>query len=167
MNDYTCEKCEEKDRIIENNEQRIADYISYIKKNTKHANQKQDQVQAVNAIVDNGRGNQSSIGRTTNCISTQTDNEYKAEEQQSHSSNFAGLRVETNNSQSSLLAGGLHSSGAIGISKDGGAQGSNSSLLRASHQILLNNYLRQLKIYLDNVEDQESEPIEKMKARLD
>ena len=47
MNDYTCEKCEEKDRIIENNEQRIADYISYIKKNTKHANQKHDPTQVM------------------------------------------------------------------------------------------------------------------------
>lgn len=32
MNDYTCERCEEKDKIIVNNEQRIADYIAYIKK---------------------------------------------------------------------------------------------------------------------------------------
>lgn len=32
MNDYTCEKCEQKEKIIENNEQRINDYIAYIQK---------------------------------------------------------------------------------------------------------------------------------------
>ena len=32
MNDYTCEKCQEKDKIIENNEQSISDYIAYIQK---------------------------------------------------------------------------------------------------------------------------------------
>jgi hypothetical protein len=32
MSDYKCESCEEKDKIVKNNEERIEDYINYIKK---------------------------------------------------------------------------------------------------------------------------------------
>jgi len=39
--------------------------------------------------------------------------------------------------------------------------------LKASHQILLNNFVRQVKEYLDNVEEQELESIEKMKNKLE
>lgn len=60
------------------------------------------------------------------------------------------------------------SSAGVGGGREGlGCSGSNSSVLKASHQILLNNYIRQVKVYLDNVEEQESEQIEKMKGRLD
>ena len=48
-----------------------------------------------------------------------------------------------------------------------GGANPNSSILKASHQILLNNFIRQAKVYLDNVEEQESEPIEKMKKKLE
>jgi hypothetical protein len=32
MNDYKCENCDDKDKIIQINEKRIGDYINYIKK---------------------------------------------------------------------------------------------------------------------------------------
>ena len=45
MNDYTCEKCQEKDKIIENNEQSISDYIAYIQKQSLQRASGQSQVQ--------------------------------------------------------------------------------------------------------------------------
>lgn len=41
------------------------------------------------------------------------------------------------------------------------------SPLKASHKLLLNNYVRQVKEYVDNVEVQDEEATEKMKAKLD
>ena len=38
--------------------------------------------------------------------------------------------------------------------------------LKASHQLLLNNYVRQVKDYVDNIEDQESDTTQKIKAKL-
>jgi hypothetical protein len=43
MTDYSCEKCDEKERVIENNEQRINDYIQYIKKQSMQRAQVQNQ----------------------------------------------------------------------------------------------------------------------------
>jgi hypothetical protein len=40
------------------------------------------------------------------------------------------------------------------------------SPLKASHKLLLNNYVRQVKDYLDNIEDQEAESTEKIKLKL-
>jgi hypothetical protein len=34
MNEYQCERCEEKTKVISNNEQRIEEYIAYIKKHS-------------------------------------------------------------------------------------------------------------------------------------
>jgi hypothetical protein len=41
-----------------------------------------------------------------------------------------------------------------------------STSLKACHKILLNNYVRQFKEYIDNIEDQDSEKTSKMKGKI-
>jgi hypothetical protein len=103
MNEYRCERCEEKDSIIHNNEERINDYIAYIKKQS----------------LKNFKGS------TEAC--TQTD-------------------IDGNTSNSSL-------------DKSGGN-------LRSSHKILLSNYIRQFRVYLDNLEEEQSEKTKQMQQKL-
>jgi hypothetical protein len=43
---------------------------------------------------------------------------------------------------------------------------SSTNKLRASHQILLSKFIRQVKEYSDNVEDQSNEQIHKIKSKL-
>jgi|TARA_B110000285_G_C15099180_1_gene603957 hypothetical protein len=49
---------------------------------------------------------------------------------------------------------------------DGHSNTSVGNVLKASQQILLNNYVRQIKEFLDNIEDQESDETISMKNKL-
>jgi hypothetical protein len=105
MNDYQCERCEEKAKVISNNEQRIEEYIAYIKKHSG-----------------------SRLARDVQLCSSgvQTD----AEPQQNTS-----------------------------LDRSGGP-------LRSSHKILLSNYIRQCRVYLDNLEEEQSEKTVQMQEKL-
>ena len=95
MHDYICERCEEKDKTIKNNEERISEYMAYIKK------QQNAQKPVKESVV-------------------QVDS--------------PSLQ---NNSSNSLDKSG--------------------SNLRSCHKILLSNYIRQFRVYLDNLDEEVSE----------
>lgn len=112
MNDYNCERCEEKEKIIQNNEQRINDYIAYIKKQSMPKSFRD--------------------GPSTHTL-TQTD------------ADFSG-GVNNTSSNTSLDKSG--------------------SNLRSCHKILLSNYIRQFRVYLDNLDDEETEKTTQMQTKL-
>ena len=126
MADYSCEKCDEKDRLIENNEQRINDYIQYIKKQSMQ------------------RAHQQNQQKNTTDSSCQTD---KVQEVAAADQQMQNL----SNHSSSMTSGLIDQS---------------MSPLKASHKLLLNNYVRQVKDYVDNIEDQEADTTEKIKVKL-
>ena len=53
MNDYTCEKCDEKEQIIQNNEKRIIDLTDLIKKRSILIKIKPEALEATPQLIRN------------------------------------------------------------------------------------------------------------------
>jgi DNA-binding protein H-NS len=113
MTDYNCERCEEKDKVIQNNEQRINDYIAYIKKQSMQKSHKE-------SLLFNSH--------------TQTE------------ADFSNVNNTSSNGNNSM--------------------DKSSSNLRSCHKILLSNYIRQFRVYLDNLDEEESEKTTQMQTKL-
>lgn len=105
MNDYNCERCEEKDKTLKSNEERINEYKAYIKKQGAQKPVKESIVYIESASV-----------------------------------------VHNTSSNNSL-------------DKSGGN-------LKSCHKILLSNYIRQFRVYLDNLDEEETEKTTQMQAKI-